>query len=214
MKTVLSAFLSASLLITTTVASVAEPNNTVTYMDVASKHCAAEWTGVIKLDPDAWEKISEVVKLEIGSDFWAKHLANKIGLTHIDPERNVPEMDAATTEAFRKFQTVSIAIAEYIGVFVGLSVTTNQNPEYFDLASAKFDVMMCLFPTEAELDLIVDFSKTVTNASDEDIRRSLFEGFDQFECMQFAKASEAIFSVESFPFDYKATTEANMKTCN
>ena len=210
MKTVLSAFLSASVLFTTSVASVAEPEKTVTIIDLASKYCAAEWTGVIELDPDAWKRMLELSEPNPTPDLWAKHIVQELGSEHTDPEHSVPAMDVATTEAFEKFQTVLAAIVDFAGVSVGFSATANQNPDYFNLASAKFDLMMCLYPTQAERDLIVDFSKTTTGVSDAAIRAELFEAFDKFECLQFAEAHKAIFSFESLPSDWEAILDGYM----
>ena len=204
MKTVLSAFLSASVLFTTSVASVAEPEKTVTIIDLASKYCAAEWTGVIELDPDAWKRMLEFSEPNPTPDLWAKHIVQELGSEHTDPEHSVPAMDVATTEAFEKYQTVLTAIVDFAGVSVGFSATANQNTDYFNLASAKFDLMMCLYPTQAERDLIVDFSKTTTGVSDAAIRAELFEAFDKFECLQFAESYKAIFSFESLPSDWEA----------
>ena len=103
-----------------------------------------------------------------------------------------------------RYQTVLTAIVDFAGVSVGFSATANQNTDYFNLASAKFDLMMCLYPTQAERDLIVDFSKTTTGVSDAAIRAELFEAFDKFECLQFAEAHKAIFSFESLPSDWEA----------
>ncbi|MEP3636357.1 MAG: hypothetical protein ABJN14_03750 [Paracoccaceae bacterium] len=189
MKTILFLFASASLLITTNVASFAQSNTAVSLSDVASQHCGAEWERVSQLEANnAW--------------------------TTLDPIEIDPEIDAATTVAVNKYTAAVVGIADYMTVFTGFSSETNQNQDYSDRARSKFDLMMCLFPQEAERDLILDLAMTTTNASENDIRAKLFTAFDQFECMQFAEASEAIFSVESFPFDYEAITTAHMKVCN
>ena len=188
MKTVLSVFAIAAVLFAISVLWFAAPNKTVTIDEVVSLHCAAEWAKFEGEKPKVW--------------------------TTLNPIEIDPTLDAAATDAFNKYTVAVIALADYMGVFVGFSAETNQTLEYSDVARAKFDLTMCLLPTEAERDLIVDVARSTTGASDDAIRAKMFEGFDQFECMQFAKASEAIFSVESFPFDYKTITEANMKTCN
>ncbi|MEP3844554.1 MAG: hypothetical protein ABJM43_04335 [Paracoccaceae bacterium] len=211
MKTILSLFASASLLITTSVASVAEPEKTITIIDLASKYCAAEWTGVIELDTDAWKTLSELSEHNPTPDFWAKHIVQELGSEHTDPEHtdpehSVPAMDVATTEAFEKYGTALSAISDFVGVSLGFSVTAS----HFNLASAKFDLIMCLYPTQAELDLIVDFSKTTTGASDAVIRAELFEVFDKLECLQFAEAYKAIFSFESLPSDWEAILDGYM----
>ncbi|MEP6021524.1 MAG: hypothetical protein ABJ251_23880 [Paracoccaceae bacterium] len=206
MKIILSLFASASLLFTTSVASVAEPEKTITIIDLASKYCAAEWTGVIELEPDAWKRMSEFSEPNPTPDLWAKHIVQELGSEHTGPEHSVPKMDVATTEAFEKYQTALAAILDFLGVSAGFSATAN----HFNLASAKFDLMMCLYPTQAELDLIVDFSKTTTGASDAAIRAELFETFDKFECLQFAEAYKAIFSFESLPSDWEAILDGYM----
>ena len=82
----------------------------------------------------------------------------------------------------------------------------------------KYDLAMCLFPTEPERNLIVELARTTTNASDDEIRAALFEVFDQFDCMQVAKASAAILSLDpsSQPvyFDFADITSAHMRACN
>ena len=197
MKTVLSALISASVLFTTSVASVAEPNKTVTIDEVVSLHCAAEWAKFEVENP--WPSFDLIeVLFEIEDLF----------------EIDLTTLDAATTDAFNRYIAASVALFDYFVAFNEFSEETNQTPEYSDVARAKFDLTMCLLPTDAERDLIVDMFRTITGGSDDDFRKAWFRDFDRFECMQFAKASEAIFSVESFPFDYNAIREANMKTCN
>lgn len=171
---------------------MAEQRDTVTRSEIAANHCAAEWARFEALKPDAW---------------------NEIAVVEIDPK-----IDTATTEAFNKYGAAVIALADYFGSFIGFSDVKNHNPDYFALTQMKYDLAMCLFPTEPERNLIVELARTTTNASDDEIRAALFEVFDQFDCMQVAKASDAIFSLDPssqpFYFDFADITSAHMRVCN
>ena len=183
---------SATLILAMTGATMAEPRDTVTQPEIAANHCAAEWARFEALQPDAWKELA---------------------LVEIDPT-----IDTATTEAFNKYGAAAIALADYMGAFVGFSDAKNQNPAYFSLTRTKYDLAMCLIPTEPERDLIAELALSTTDASNEEIWTALFKVFDQFDCMQVAEASDAIFSLDSssqaFSIDFKAITSAHMRACN
>ena len=188
MKTVLSALISASVLFTTSVASVAEPEKTVTIIDLASKYCAAEWTGVIELDPRLPRLIFENEPIVVD-----------------------PDIDTATTQAFLKYLAVGNAILLYLQSFPELSDETKQTPEFLELAKAELDLITCLIPTESERALVEDLAKTTTKAFGlYDVQRILdvIDGF--VECSQIIQASEAFFNAESFPVDFQAIAEVYM----
>ncbi len=183
---------SAILILATSTAMMAERLKTITHAEVAASHCSAEWARLEPLKPDAWRGLK--------------------------PNKIDPNIDAATTEAFNRYSTAIIALADYSGSFVGFANATNHNPTYLALAKAKYDLAICLMPTEQERDLILELARTTIDASDREIRAALFKAFDQFDCMQIAKASEVIFgldlSSQPLTIDFAAITSANMKACN
>ncbi|MEO9819246.1 MAG: hypothetical protein ABJ370_22945 [Paracoccaceae bacterium] len=185
MKTALSLFASTSMLITTSVASVAERNKTVTEYDVAAQYCAAEWAKVAEVKSDPWGPV--------------------------EPIEFDPNIDAATTQALLKHGTYVLSVAAYIGTFLGLSSEINQNPEYFDMARARLDLTKCLRPTETERELVEVLSKTTTETFGLTNLPGLLKALDQFDCSQNFEASEAILSAESFPVDVQAIMSAHMK---
>ncbi|MEP6021526.1 MAG: hypothetical protein ABJ251_23890 [Paracoccaceae bacterium] len=191
MKTILFLFASASLLITTSVASVAQSNKVVTYSDVASQHCAAEWEKFTELESDEWVREFEA------------------GFFQIEPDID------ATTNTLNKLGAAATTLVTYAHWFSRISDVTNQNKEFLEVTQAGFDLLMCLLPTESERDLLEGLATTTSDDRNSRINiNDFFEGLDQFDCMQWPEASEAIFSVESFPFDYEAITTAHMKVCN
>ena len=183
---------SATLILAMSGAIKAEQRHTVTQSEIAATHCAAELARFEALKSDAW---------------------NELALVEIDPE-----IDTATTEAFNKFGAAAIALADYFGSFIGFADAENQNPAYFALARTKYDLAMCLIPTEPERDLVVELARSTTDAPNDEIRAILFKAFDQFDCMQVAEASDAIFRLEpsSQPFSigFEAITSAHMRVCN
>ncbi|MEP3844553.1 MAG: hypothetical protein ABJM43_04330 [Paracoccaceae bacterium] len=185
MKTILSLFASISLLITTSVASVAQSKETVTEYDVAAQYCAAEWATVAEVKSDPWGPV--------------------------EPIEFDPNIDAATTQALLKHRTYVLSVAAYVGTFMGLSATINQNPEYFDMARARLDLTKCLRPTEVERELVEVLSKTTTEALGLTNLPGLSKALDQFDCSQIFEASEAILSAEPFPVDVDAIKSAHAK---
>lgn len=185
-------FTSISLVLATSGISKAELPETVSRIETATNHCAAEWKQLGDPEPA----------------FWAA----------IPPDEIDPRIDAATGEAFRKYGVAKIALADYVTAFVGLSDPKNHNTAYLTQAQAKYNLVTCLTPTMSERELIIEMARKTTKVPDQEIHVILFEGIDKFECMQFAKASEVFFgwdlSDSSNPFDYKAITEANMKICD
>lgn len=183
---------SATQILAMSGAAMAEQRDTVTHSEIAANHCAAEWARYEALKPDAW---------------------NKLAAVEIDPR-----IDTATTEAANKYVAAVVALTYYVLSFRGFSDAENHNPAYFALSQTKYDLAICLFPTEPERDLIVEGVRTTTNASDDEIRAALFKIFDRFNCMQFAKASNAIFSLDlssqPFYFDFADITSAHMRTCS
>lgn len=113
---------SATLILAMSGAIMAQERHTVTQSEIAATHCAAEWARFEALKPDAW---------------------NELALVEIDPE-----IDTATTEAFNKFGAAAIALADYFGSFLGFADAKNRNPAYFALARTKYDLAMCLIPTD------------------------------------------------------------------
>ena len=72
--------------------------------------------------------------------------------------------------------------------------------------------------TPAEKDRIVDAYRSRRPSRAEDrIRTALFEAFDEYECMQFAVASEKIFQLDpessSFAADYLEIMSSTVKDC-
>ncbi|MEO9516425.1 MAG: hypothetical protein ABJH45_08950 [Paracoccaceae bacterium] len=185
MKTVLSLFASISLLITTSVASVAQSKETVTEYDVAAQYCAAEWARVAEVQSDPQ---------------WP-----------VEPIEFDPNIDAATTQALLKHKAYVLSVQVYIFLFWELPSEAYQNPELFDRARANFDLTKCLRPTEVERELVEVFSKTTT----EPFWLTYFTGWsktlDEIECLQIIEAIEAILSAEPFPVDVDAIKSAHMK---
>lgn len=185
-------FASAAVLIISGGSSLADLRTTVSQIEVAEANCPSEWSDPAQLKPNAWEGL---------------------GAFEIDPE-----ISPATSDAFNKSATAVIAMADYMGSFVGLTGPENQNPTFFALARAKYDLVMCLVPTEEERNLIVELARSNEIASDEEIRTAFFKGFDQFQCMRVANASEQIFDLDilsaNFSSDFEAITTSTMKVCN
>lgn len=171
--------------------AVAEQDQSITVVEIAKTHCAVEWGAFETLKPGAW---SELVAVKTDAD-----------------------LDAASTEAFNTYAAALFALADYSASFVGLADEANQTPANIALARAKYDLATCLFPTDDERDRVVALSQGKPDALDADLHETLFEAFDQFECMRFDKASEAIFALElteqSPTFDFQAITSATMKVC-
>lgn len=185
-------FTSAAVLIMSGGSSMADMRATVSQIEVAEANCPSEWSDLAQLKPNAWAEL---------------------GAFEVDPE-----IAPVTTEAFNKSATAVIAMADYMGSFVGLTDPENQNPIFLALARAKYELAMCLIPTEAERNLIVELARSNNIASDEEIRAAFFKGFDQFQCMRVADASEQIFDLDilspDFPSDFEAITTSTMKVCN
>lgn len=183
---------SVTLILAMSGAIMAEQRNTATQSEIAANHCAAEWAEFEALNPEAWNNFAPV---------------------EIDPD-----IDTATTEAFDKFGAAAIALDDYVGSFIGFADAKNHNPAYFTLTRTKYDLAMCLTPTEAERDLIVELARSTIDGSDDEIRAILFKAFDQFDCMQIADASDAIFSLEPssqpFSIDFAEITSAHVIACN
>ena len=169
----------------------AERFETVTRSEIAATHCNSEWVSLLALQPNAW------------TGFGAVEIDNAI--------------DIATTEAFNKYAAAIPAYADYVATFVGFADTSNHNATYLALARAKYDLGICLTPTKSERSLITELALTTGDKSERDVRATLFQTFDQFDCMQFAKASEVIFDLappsQPFFIDFEAITEANMTVC-
>ncbi len=134
--------------------SAAGTSNDIGAPEIASKYCAKEWGQLSALKPDAWAKIRSF--------------------------ENDPKISAAQTAAFNKYSAAVIALAHYYGSFVGLHNKKNQTPDYFKLAEAKYRLTMCLFPTTSERELLVEMAKEITDKNEDDVRKTLFGGFDHF----------------------------------
>jgi hypothetical protein len=183
---------SAAMLMMSSGSSMADQPVTVSQIEVADASCPSEWSDLTQLKPNAWVELSAF---------------------EVDPE-----IAPATTDAFNKSATAVIAMADYMGSFVGLTDPENQNPTFLALAHAKYELVMCLIPTEAERNLIIELAILNGIASDEEIRGTFFKGFDQFHCMRVADASEQIFDLDTlnrnFSSDFEAITTSTMKVCN
>ena len=184
--------LAATLLIwTARILLTAEHPNPVTVSEVAARHCNAEWARIDALNSDAWGNIA--------------------------PFEIDPNIDAMTTDAFNKYAAANIALADYSRFFVGLADEANHSRTYLETAQARYDLAMCLMPTEPERDLVIRLARTSIEASDMEIRDNLFAAFDQFDCLQMAQASEAIFkldpSLPSFSANVEAIISAELKAC-
>jgi len=182
----------AALLLSIGSSAISETSVTIALPEIATNYCPAEWARFETLNPNPWAEL---------------------GPAEIDPN-----IDIGTTEAYNKYAVAVIALADYFGSFVGFSDPDNQNESYFTQARSKYDLAICLTPSNADRELIVELARTTTQVSDAEIRLSLFKGFDQFDCMQIALASEAIFDEgiqnQFSSFDFEAITSAHMKVCD
>ncbi|MEP6067428.1 MAG: hypothetical protein ABJ246_16430 [Paracoccaceae bacterium] len=185
MKTVLSLFASISLLITTSVASVAQPKETVTEYDVAAQYCAAELARIVEVQSVPW---------------WS-----------VEPIEFEPNIDAATTQALLKHKMYVHSVQAYLFVFWRLPSEAYQSPGYFDMARARLDLIKCLRPTETERELVEVLSKTTTEAFGLPNLPGLSKTLDEIDCLQIIEAIEAILSAEPFPVDVDAIKSAHMK---
>ncbi|MEP6021523.1 MAG: hypothetical protein ABJ251_23875 [Paracoccaceae bacterium] len=187
MKTILSLFASASLLFTTSVASVAELNETVTYDEIAFQYCPAEW--------------AKLVELRTG---------DREGGYSLDPIEGETGNDATAIDIFYKTKAAADAMFTFLSAWSNqISDVEYQNKEFLELLRAYVDVLMCLAPTESERNLLEDLA-TLPDRRFRDIAFML-DLVDSFDCIQVDEMIDTILSMESFPFDAEAIMSAHIK---
>lgn len=165
---------------------------TVSRAKVAARHCSVEWDGFTALEPDAW--------------------------AHFGPIEIDPEMTNATTDAWNRYTTAVLALQDAFVSILNLPTEQYQNPANFKLTQAKYDLLMCLLPTEAERNLIVVSAQLESDKSEVEIRSMLFEAIDQFLCMRADMAAEKIFRLdptdETFSSQFTTIITSTMRQCD
>ncbi len=130
------------------------------------------------------------------------------------------EDDQAATEAYRRYQLSVHLLAAFTGQFLGLS--THPTKAYAAQSKALLDLTLCVQPSAQEQDLIVQKMKSgssqAASLKDAEVRTQLFGAFDEFQCMGFVQASEAIFDLDPTAPDYPtkigALMASKMKSCD
>ncbi|WP_421704327.1 hypothetical protein [Aliiroseovarius sp.] len=164
---------------------------TVSRSEVAARHCTAQWAKLVEVTPNAW---SDLPPIEVD-----------------------PTLDPATTTAFNKYVTAVVALAEYFGQFTGLTDSQYQTAAHIAQARARFELAMCLVPTEEERDLITALAHAAGGGTAAEIEARLFDGFDTFFCTGADQASEQIFRLEptspTFADDIDSIMSTAMRAC-
>ncbi|KIC45431.1 hypothetical protein [Tateyamaria sp. ANG-S1] len=163
-----------------------------TPIEIAVQHCAAEWSALVAVKPDAWMTINPIT-----------------GDRDIDPAHN---------EAFHKYTAAAIALADYTGAFVGLPTAVARDPGALDVARAKYALSQCLMPNVYDRRVLMAFSRVADPSfPEEDWYRVMFEYFDKFTCMRFPEASEQMFALDPrsarFGEEHTAIVHAVMTPC-
>ncbi|MBY5935182.1 hypothetical protein KUV51_19405 [Tateyamaria omphalii] len=161
-------------------------------IDIAARTCPAEWAAVTAMEPEAWGAVGPVTPVQT--------------------------TDSVARAAFEKYAAGVVALAEYVGVFVGLPDAVARDPASLALAQAKFDLTLCLMPTETERDRIATlWAATQPDMTEDTAHATLFAGIDQFACMRMDAASARILALDPlsarFAEAYQAAIEAEMVPC-
>ncbi|NDW52508.1 hypothetical protein [Aliiroseovarius sp. PrR006] len=154
----------------------ADDNQTIPLAAAGEGHCATEWAALMGLG--ATTQLTDPVEYD-GT---------------LDPD---------TSATFGKYADAVVALSEYEFALIALIREAQQSKQQFDLVRARFDLAMCLMPSQTERDLITAASMRVTDRSESETRELLFRPFDSFLCLKMGTVSRKIFALDPLASDFR-----------
>lgn len=169
---------SASLILTITGVAWADDAQTTPLTAIAEHHCPNEWSNLVAMQAPT-------------------------SITTAPPIEDDSTLDLATKNAFNRYVAAVAAGAEYAGLLMHLASSPTTTKQEFERARARFDLAMCLTPTQRERDLITVWSMNRSSRSEAETRKTLFGHFDDFSCMKMDVASRKIFDLDPAAPNFK-----------